>query len=164
MGCKRIISSAAIWLLCLGLVFVPSRALADSPEDVALRHVQAFDLGSNLIPHGLRIAQLTHTYGMIAAEIGIEAARNLVEEELSRAAPSVRDEWDLIVARSYLDHFSPEELESITREGRRSPFAGKLVSERGNVQVSLNSRGKEFFTMFVGKAVSRAFEKSLAKP
>ena len=101
---------------------------------------------------------------MIAAEIGIEAARNLVEEELSRAAPSVRDEWDLIVARSYLDHFSPEELESITREGRRSPFAGKLVSERKNVQMSVNSRGKNFFTIFVGKAVSRAFEKSLAKP
>ena len=159
-GLWRVALSAAISLLWLGLLFPPGRASAESPEDVALRHVRAFDLGSDLVPLSLRIAQATHTYGMIAATIGSDAARDLVEEELSAAAPSVRDEWDLIVARSYLDYFSPEELESITQEGRRSPSAGKLASARQMVQASLNARGKDFLSMFVGEALLRAFDKS----
>ena len=74
LGCRQVICGA-IWLLWLGLMFASSRASAGSPEDVALRHAQAFNLGSNLVPISLRIAQSTHTYEMIVTETGPEAAQ-----------------------------------------------------------------------------------------
>ena len=164
LGLERIICSAAVCLAWSGLVSAALPASADSAQEIALRHVKTFDLGSNLVPLSLSIAQMTHSYGMIGARIGAESARNLVEAELAKAAPAVRDEWDRIVAMSYLDHFTPEELDSITLQGRRSPFAGKLVSARQDVQASLDSRGKDFITIFVAKALGRALEKSIGTP
>lgn len=162
-ACRRLARGAAVGWLALALVATPGAASAESAEDVALRMVRTFDLGSGLVPQGLRIAQRTHTYAMIAGEIGADAARDLVEKELARAAASLRGEWDLILASCYLEHFSAEEIESLLREGEESPFAAKWVAEKENIESSVDSRGREFFTNYVGRALTQAFETSLAR-
>ena len=153
-------------LVVLGALALGAAACVTSPNapvQVALRMVRALGLGSHLVSQGQVVAEQTQTYRMIEEEIGVEAADRLVAAELAECARSRQAAWELILARSYLDHFSPEELESITREGKRSPFAPKLASERANVERSVKSRGKEFFKSYVGESLGRALKQSAAK-
>jgi len=160
----RRVRAAATALLVVWPASPSAPASADTAEEIAVQMVQEFELGSGLVPAGLLIAERTQTFAAIAARRGQATARRLVERELAAAAPSHRAEWERILARCYLEHFTPEELESITREGRRSPFAAKLAAEAKKIQSSVNARGAEFFSAYVTEALTRAFEESLAEP
>lgn len=133
----------AFWLRAIGLMLALSGvAQAAGPLDAARDLVAKQSLGVAMLPMGLAAAIRTETYAGIVKQIGPEKAQALLEEELKRAAPTYRKQWDENLAQAYSQFYSAAELKSVAQKGDAAPEAPKFqkgANEVGAAMMQLSS-------------------------
>jgi len=155
MQCKFVMRC----LICIFLIAC-FQANADTPDQTALNMVKTLQLGSNLAAFSKRAAFRTQTYASMVKNSGSDKAEKIMKEELLRLLPKYQEQWDKNLAQSYLEHFTPTELESLARKQKNSPYINKLQSEQAKVGASMQKKSNSVLVKFVTEAVKTAFQRA----
>jgi hypothetical protein len=146
-------------ILVCGLSISP--ALASETSDAAFSMVKTLGLGNNLGQMGLRVAETTQTFRIIAQKVGNEKAMVLVKENLENVLPKYQEKWNNNLAQSYAEYFDAVELRSITDEKQSSKYFGKFKSRQGDVGKRMQEKSSGLLTQYVTEAMNKSFTKAV---
>lgn len=132
-------------MLCL----MAGLARAAGPLDAARELVARQNLGVALLPMGLAAALRTETYAGLVKQLGPEKAQALLEEELKRAAPTYRAQWDENLAQAYSQFFTAAELKSVADKGDAAPEAAKLQGAANQVGAAMMQLSAPLLSQYV---------------
>ena len=119
-----------------------------STNDPAADMVHKFQMGRNLEDIANRTAAATHTYGM-AGPVKVTA-------EIHQLIPKYQSQWDDSLAKAYAAHLSPEELRSISEQGRSSPYFAKLQQVQSSVSEDMHANATPIVKALVTEALTNA--------
>lgn len=123
------------------------QSLGDPATDL----VRNFRLGANLEQMANDVAASTHTYATVSPED--------VKARISQLVPKYQAEWDANLAKAHAAHLSPDELRSLAKEGRRSPFYSKLERERPAIAADMKAASGGLLQRLVSEALTGAAER-----
>lgn len=145
--------------LFLSLALIAAQpAMAASPQ-AAAQFVQRHGIGNNLKPMAMAVAQNTQTFAMIVSKSGASQAQAMVSSELDRCAAKYQSQWNANLAQVYAQHFTDEELASLTAEGRNSRFSSKLAANMNTIGAEVQRLSQPVLTAYVTEALGTAFER-----
>lgn len=142
------------------VLIAPTNPLGTKIYNVALAMVKKLHLGNNLESMSYQVAVTSKTYLMIVKKAGDSTAQSLVKDELKRLQPKYQGQWDENLARSYVEFFDSNELQSIADEKQSSKYFGKYSSRQNAVGRSMQSKSTGLLTDFVSEATLNAFTKA----
>lgn len=147
------------WILLAGfsLIFLSYPALSESQEDRMLAIIKHVHLGDNLGDIAAHAIQVTQTYRMIVMNQGADKAEEIIRKELAADIPKYQDQWDRNLAATYLEYYTPEEVESIFKDKEASPYAKKYLANRENVGVSMQKKSKDLMTSLCSEVMNNSF-------
>lgn len=162
---RRVRALALAFALSLAAPWTGAVKAADDPETVAaaLRFIEQHDVGVNMIDGAERVARLTMTFGMIAAELGRDEATRLLRRELAQVRPKYQPLWNRNLANSYARFLTADELRSLDRDGKASPAVPRLAREWKNVSADMKAHSQELLAKYAGEALGNAYNASFAK-
>ncbi len=105
-----------------------------------------------------RAALVTTTFRIGAKEHGMKQASSKLSEELDRSVAKFGGEWDEKLARAYLTVFSADELESLRREKRLSPYFKKFRATLDEVGITMRDDAAPLLNTALKEALVRYFE------
>lgn len=143
-----------IFALLLGLA--PS-TMATPTESAAAEFIQRQHLGRNLKMLAASAAPRTQTFSMMASNLGQSETQLLVSKELDARADQFQEQWNANLATIYARHFTPEELASLTSEGRNSPYANNLVAKQEVISAEMQQLSTPILTAYLSAAMNGAF-------
>lgn len=129
------------------------------PEDEAIKFVEKLQLGRNFYDMAYKTAQASQTYAMIVSEIGSREATKLLNTELNISIKKYQKQWDKNLALSYLEYFTPAELNSLAEEKDKSPYKYKMLNKQNDVGRAMEKKSQEIFVKVISEAVGIAFSK-----
>jgi hypothetical protein len=91
--------------------------------------------------------------------MGIAAARKLVSNELDSHAHQFEGQWNENLAKAYAQSFTPEELASLTSEGRHSRYLRKFSEKQDAIGENMQHMSAPILKAYVTAAMISAFEK-----
>jgi hypothetical protein len=145
-----------IFSLLLGLAPL---TVATPAESAAAEFIQRQHLGRNLKTLASSAAPRTQTFAMMASKLGQAETQLLVSKELDACADQFQGQWNSNLAKIYARHFTPEELTSLTSEGRNSPYVNKLAAKQGVIGAEMQQLSTPILTAYLGAAMNGAFAK-----
>ncbi|OZI71229.1 hypothetical protein [Bordetella genomosp. 12] len=151
--------------LALGLALSCSMAglaQAAGPLDAAREMVARQDLGVALLPMGMAAALRTQTYAGLVQHLGAEKAHALLEEELKRAAPTYRAQWEENLAQAYSQFFTAAELQSVADKGDAAPEAAKMQETANQVGAAMMQLSAPLLSQYVADALLGAQKRASA--
>ena len=110
--------------------------------------VHNFGVGSNLERMADSVAQATHTNGMLSP--------GRATAEIHKLLPKYQSQWDANLATAYANHLSQEELRSLAKSGRSSPYFGKLQQVQPLVSADMQLMSKDILQRLVTEALANA--------
>jgi hypothetical protein len=116
--------------------------------DPAADLVHNFGVGSNLERMATSVARGAHTNGMLSPGQSTEEIRKLL--------PKYQPQWDANLAKAYANHLSAEELRSLAKTGRSSPYFGKLTQVQPLVSADMQQMSKGILQGLVTEALTNA--------
>ena len=123
---------------------IPPQTTSNPAADL----VHNFGVGSNLERMAYSVAQATHTNGMLSPD---QAAA-----EIHKLLPKYQPQWDANLATAYANHLSPQELRSLAKSGRSSPYFGKLQEVQPLVSADMQLMSKDILQSLVTEALANA--------
>ena len=102
-------------------------------------------------------ARTTTLQGLVAMH-GFEEVRPVLESEILSVISKYGDLWDENLASSYLEFFSPGELESILKDKQESPYAQKFRAEQDAVGRSMQKLSESILKDALGEVLLAVFE------
>ena len=54
--------------------------------------------------------------------------------------PKYQDQWNKNLASAYAEHFTPEEMESLTRGKQKSPYLSKFKEKETQVDTAMQTK------------------------
>ena len=138
-------------------------ALARPAPNPAMDLVQRQRLGSNMKTIALATAQKTETYAMLASGVGPAKAKTLVSRELTTHAREYEGKWNRNLAGIYAQHFTPEELSSLAKDGGKSQYARKMVEKQGAIGSEMRRQSTPILIAYVAAAMKSAMARASAK-
>lgn len=135
----------------------------NDPNATALAFVRQSGLNQNLSDLSFQYGRLTQTYRIISATVGEMKAQMLFKEEISKAAPKYQDEWDRNLAASYVETFSPQEIESLLADAHRSPYKKKFLESQDIVGERMKAKSSHLLEAVMAEAMQNAFTKIVPK-
>lgn len=102
-------------------------------QSVAVEFVNKTGVNKNFQYFLLQAATYTTTIMGLSKEYGANQVFEILKIEIDRVVSKYKDRWDQNLADAYLEYFSVEELESILKEKRNSPFAAKFKEQQAAV-------------------------------
>jgi hypothetical protein len=130
-----------------------------SPETDAVNFVEELHLGKNLYNMSNAVVRKSQTYQIITSKIGKIAAEKLVDKELRASINQYQSEWNKNLALSYLEYFTPSELNSLAQEKMKSKYFNKMKNKQKEVGVSMQKKSQDLLI----KITSQALNKSLSQ-
>ena len=152
VGYRRLVVPILLWMVCITV-------FAASPG-VALQMVQTQGLGSNFAALATNAASASQSYRMMEARVTAPKAKALLAEHIQKVLPKYQPQWDRNLALSYAEVLSDAEMTSISREGRNSPYAGRLTASARDVGSRMQSRSGDLLTKAATEALSAALAAS----
>lgn len=125
--------------------------------DPALAMVERFGMGSNLEQMAVQVSKATHTYGEVVEKHGTNAP-TIVRQEIHKLLPDYQLRWNQNLANAYSSHLSVDELRSLAKDGKSSPYVSKLLSAQSAVATDMKSSSTAILTDLVTKALTNAIK------
>ncbi len=146
------------WLLAalLALALAPAAPQAADPDPVALAAIKKMGLGSNLATLSYRLAQETPTYQKLVEALGVQKARLLVRDEVTRLAAKYQEQWDRNLALAYTEFMLPRELQSLAETGPSSPAFAKFTQKQAEVNRSMEAKSAGLMKDLAWEALTSA--------
>jgi hypothetical protein len=129
---------------------------AQSREDKMLDIIKRAHVGDNLGNFAAHAIQVTQTYRTIVMKEGAEKAEEIVRKELAASLPKYQDQWDRNLAATYLEYYTPEEVESIFKDKEASPYAKKYLDNRENVGVGMQKKSQDLMTKLCSEVLNNS--------
>lgn len=133
-------------------ITTPAKA-SDSP---ALRLVRERRMGQNLGPLAWDIAKASHSLGVVAEKYGADKATAVMAVEIQKLVPSYIERWEETMADAYAHQLTADELTSLAKQGRQSPYFQKLIASQSAVGQEMRATGRPIVEELVAKAFSNA--------
>jgi hypothetical protein len=145
---------------CLStVVVVGAEDSAPSPEvNVAIDFVRKTRLNRNFQAIATHVAQATQTMAMLAMEHPVKIVPAF-RTNLDTVTAKYQDQWDMMLAESYMEVFTADELRSLTDEQQQSPYFAKLKSEMGTVGALMQQRAEPLLAKAVAETLAHTVEK-----
>jgi hypothetical protein len=124
------------------------RIVAQETADPAADLVHNFGVGSNLERMANSVAKSTHTNGSLSP--------GQATAEIHKLLPKYQPQWDENLAKAYANHLSAEELRSLAKSGRSSPYFGKLEQVQPMVSAEMQQMSKGILQNLVTEALTNA--------
>lgn len=137
----------------------PQTSAAATPSDPAAALVQRFKMGAGLESMANQVAGTTTTFAMLAQKRGIEGARQLVRDEITKSIPTYQARWDSNLASIYSKHFTAEELRSLSAQGTSSSHIDKFRSTQSAVATEMRAASSPLLQQLVTEALSNAVKR-----
>jgi hypothetical protein len=122
--------------------------------------VRELRLGGNLQSLVTAAATRTQTFQVMTAETGPGPAAKAVKEAIAQVLPRYQRQWDANLAAAYAEHFTREELQSLAREKRASPYAAAYQQRQGAVGSSMQRLSSSLLTEATTAVLSAAYKVS----
>ena len=119
--------------------------------EAAVEFVQETGVNGNLRVIAFQVTQITQTMAILAAEHGL-AVVPVLRKNLNIAAAKRQAEWDRNLARAYLKFLTTEELSSLQKDGRNSPYFQKFAGHQNDIGDEMKSNSENI----VGEVASEA--------
>lgn len=145
--------------------FVGSALHAQTDSSLALEFLKKWKLNANLYLLTSDAMMNTTTFRIMVNNQGLADSRNLLVKNMVQILPKYQTEWDRNMAAVYAQHFSAEELQSLTQEGPKSPWAKKLASPTTQEVLGQEMREKSSSILQAAAAevLSKSFEQMPVK-
>lgn len=127
-------------------------------KDPALAMVERFGMGSNLEQMAVQVSKGTHTYGVVAEKHGETNAPTIVRQEIHKLLPDYQPSWNQNMANAYSSHLSVDELRSLAKDGKNSPYMSKLLTAQSAVAADMKNSSMSILTDLVTKALTNAIK------
>lgn len=122
-----------------------------SSSDPAADLVRNFRMGANLEQMANDVAASTHTYATVSP--------TAVKARIRQLVPKYQAEWDANLAKAYAARLSPDELRSLAKEGRQSPFYSRLERQRPAIAEDMKAASGGLLQRLVSEALTGAAER-----
>jgi hypothetical protein len=155
---KQIIVFFLISLFSLNVYSSPEADVKD-----AVYFVEQTNLGKNLYSISYRHASRTQTYQMILLEFGKRKASRVLNTELTASIKKYQQQWNKNLALSYLEYFTPIELNSILKKKGKSPYIHKMKDKQKEIGISMQKRSKQIIIDVGSEALEKAFSQTVSK-
>lgn len=132
-----------------------------SPENSAIHFIETLGIGNNLKVISASAARDTKTYNMIVSKIGPVRAESILKTELTKSTDKYQDQWNKNLAHVYLKYFSVDELNSLSKDKQKSPYAKKMVKKLREISSSMQSKSNGLLKTIVTEAITNTYSKSL---
>lgn len=149
-----------VFTLC---TFASFLVLAADPNRAAMTLVKKTGLNNNLPSLSYQYAQRTTTYQIMVKSVGAEQARLLMQDEINQARPKYQEQWDKNLAASYVETFTPSELESLAANPETSPYVSKLMANQNSVGQRMRAKSTVLLKALLTEALTNAFSKITPK-
>lgn len=146
-------------LVLLSIMAAPVAAYGQAARDAAYAFVVNRQLGKSLRSMALTVVPSTQTYAMIVAELGAEEAKLRVSREVDGLLPKYQDRWNGLLAAAYANHYTVEELRSLTADGPNSKYVGKLTSTQDAVGQDMQKTAMPLLIELATESLSNVFFK-----
>ena len=98
---------------------------------------------------------------MIVSKIGPVRAESILKTELTKSTDKYQDQWNKNLAHVYLKYFSVDELNSLSKDKQKSPYAKKMVKKLREISSSMQSKSNGLLKTIVTEAITNTYSKSL---
>ena len=148
-------------VITLTLVLLLPISVHASPENDAVKFVESIGAGKNLKVLSSRVARNTTTYRIMIAKADKEKVNRILKKELNKSIKNNQLQWNKYLAKAYLEHFTSEELNSLTNEKKKSPYRKKLIKNQRNVGLSMQKISKKLLNAVVTNALTNTYKSVL---
>ncbi len=148
-------------LSILAVLSISIELASASPTNEALRFVETMKLGNNVKALSFSAAQRTNTFAIMKSNIGAIKAKEALTKELKKSIAKHQRQWNHNLAQAYFEHFTPEELNSISQEKKNSPYAKKFIANQRKVGASMQKSSKGLLEEIVTEAMKNAYTNTL---
>jgi len=97
--------------------------------EVAVR----FNLSQDLDRSLTETLQSTDAFAAQVRAMGLDRAAHALRREMARTLPQYRQQWETSLARAFSQRLTAREIESLLRDGKRSPAYPKLQAIHADV-------------------------------
>lgn len=123
---------------------------AKKPEDIALRFIRSRGLNTNFPSLIIQLVKATKPYGGMSSKYEPDLVEKMLGQTTKAVVEKYGNEWDLMLARAYLDIFSSDDLEALLYAGKDSPLYWKVLTK----QDAIGERIKEQSLPLLAKAAT----------
>lgn len=124
----KLLKNVGALLLTACLAFTGGALHAQTDSSLALEFLRKWKLNANLYLLTSDAIMKTTTFRIMVNNLGPDETKGLLVKNMVQILPKYQTEWDRNMAAIYAQHFSAEELQSLTQEGPKSQWAKKLAS------------------------------------
>lgn len=129
---------------------------AATPDQLALAMVQGNRLGANLESMANRGARLSVTYAMAVQALGPAQADAAIADQIKARIYLYQPQWDANLAAAYASQMTPEQMRSITLEGKKSRHFEDFLLVRTAVSTSMREQSTPILEDLLVKSLAAA--------
>lgn len=156
----RIFNLIAVVMFATLFFLAPAFAQRADDSGPALEFIRKTGMSKNFALLVGQSSVQTQTFKIIAANHGVDGAKNYLITAMTKALPKYEGEWNRVMARIWAKHLSIEEMNSLTTLGQRSPFFQKLMAAQEKVGPEMQSELQPLLNSAVADSIAVAFEES----
>jgi 5,10-methenyltetrahydromethanopterin hydrogenase len=117
-------------------------------------------MDSNLRPMALILSAKSHMFSQLAKRLGPKEASAAVTREIDRLLPRYQSTWEKNLAEVYAQHFSAEELVSLTTDGKASKYMPKFNKKSNDVRKDMKESSEQGVFALSTLAMTKVWSRS----
>ncbi len=154
---------AAIATIYIAQATLATPALCEERNAEVVEIIKQLHMDDNLKFIAFAAASNTETYRMVALNKGGAVAHRMLVEQIAIVVPRYLERWDQNLAASYLEYFTTDELKSILKEKKASPYYQKFISAGPKVGQSMQNRSNELAKQIIVEIITPLFQEITPK-
>jgi hypothetical protein len=149
---KRSILALALLALCFAC---PAYAQEAAGGDHLVQLIKDNGEGNNLKRIIYRSVMADDAYKAAVARMGDFDAQDVTVQQIDAMLPAYQDQWNRNLAASFLDYFTPDEVESILKDGPASPYSYRYQVQRENISKAMDARSHDLVMQFIAEVEAK---------